>query len=215
MTPEGVFFPGIEAISAGALVAIARGMLEFTQDTALGWQQLIRALDANPRLAALKYESIRRQLVRIFRERGHAACEELADRVIDRVACRLERGLILWPGKPEGYFYRVAHYMALEASRKEASARRALRHLVERDSAAEENTGREQRLGMLEARVRALDAEDRRLLLRYYEGEGQARIQNRRRLAAELGMSLNTLRVRMHRIRAELERTLEEVQAAA
>lgn len=203
----------------GAAVAIAARMLECTLDAAPGWNQLIDCLDEDPRVAAAKYESTRKKLVRIFRARGHAACEELADKVIDRVARQLGRGLVLWPGGSQGYFCRVAHFLSLEASREEARAKRALQQLRERgaeeEAVAEAGAGGEQELGALEARVHALSAEDRRLLLRYYEGEGQVRIENRRRLAAEHGMSLNTLRVRMFRLRAELERALETDSAHA
>jgi DNA-directed RNA polymerase specialized sigma24 family protein len=187
-------------------------MIETTQETRPLWNKLMQSLDVNPRAAAVRYESIRRKLVRIFRARGHFACEELADRVIDRVARNLGRGFEFQATGAERYFYRVAHFLSLEASREDARTRRALKELPDDGAAPEEVMREERRLGILEAHVRALTVEDRRLLLAYYEGEGQARIENRRRLARESGMSLNTLRVRMHRIRAELERTLQSVQ---
>jgi hypothetical protein len=56
------------------------------------------------------------------------------------------------------------------------------------------------------------------LLLRYHEeSRGQPRISRRERLAKELGIELNALRVRAFRIRGRLERclgaTLGEIKA--
>lgn len=48
-------------------------------------------------------------------------------------------------------------------------------------------------------------AEDRRLIVRYHRGEKRARIENRKQMAAELGVQLNVLRVRASRIRFQLE----------
>ena len=42
--------------------------------------------------------------------------------------------------------------------------------------------------------------------MKYYEGEKQAKITNRRRLAEELGITLDALRIRAHRIRRELRK---------
>jgi hypothetical protein len=170
--------------------------------------------DANPRKAAMKYESLRRRLVRMFRAWGHVACEDLADRAIDRVVRKLDRGLTLWPGDRHGYFFRVAYFISLEDLRQNARAKRALKRLQEQGSSSEELDGQERRLAILEAHVGSLSADERRLLLRYYEGDGQTRIQNRRLLAAEHGMTLNTLRVCVHRIRAGLDRALAEEDEA-
>jgi hypothetical protein len=175
----------------------------------------MHAFDANPRTAAMKYESLRRRLVRMFRAWGHFACEDLADRAIDRVVRKLDRGLILWPGDRNGYFFRVAYFISLEDSRQKARARRALKRLQEEGSSLEELLRQEQRLAILEVHVRSLSADERRLLLRYYEGDGQARIQNRRQLAEEQGMTLNTLRVCVHRIRAGLDRALGALRSIA
>jgi hypothetical protein len=45
--------------------------------------------------------------------------------------------------------------------------------------------------------------------------EGQAKIDNRQRLARSLGVSDNTLRSRVHRVRHRLERCVQACVAAA
>ncbi|MBL8114745.1 MAG: hypothetical protein JNK60_17825, partial [Acidobacteria bacterium] len=44
------------------------------------------------------------------------------------------------------------------------------------------------------------------LLLRYYQGDGASRIENRKALADELHVPMNALRIRVHRLRERLER---------
>jgi DNA-directed RNA polymerase specialized sigma24 family protein len=46
---------------------------------------------------------------------------------------------------------------------------------------------------------------NRNLILRYYQGERQNRIQNRQTMAKEFGIPLNALRNRALRLRAKLE----------
>ena len=53
-----------------------------------------------------------------------------------------------------------------------------------------------------------LPAEGRDLILRYYVNQGRLKIENRRRLAAELGTSEGGLRSRAQRLRDGLERCI-------
>ena len=55
--------------------------------------------------------------------------------------------------------------------------------------------------------------ESRTLLLRYYEGERQAKISNRQRLASLLGVSDNALRSRVQRLRDRLEQCVQGCSA--
>jgi hypothetical protein len=58
-------------------------------------------------------------------------------------------------------------------------------------------------------RLQQLPADVQSLLIDYYRGNGRARIQRRRRLAAERGGNLNSLRIAVCRIRAGLTGGLE------
>ncbi len=57
----------------------------------------------------------------------------------------------------------------------------------------------------LERCLGALDGAQRALVLGYYEGDQMARIRNRQRQAAALGLALNALRNRALRLREKLE----------
>src|SRR5262249_12867895 len=55
----------------------------------------------------------------------------------------------------------------------------------------------------------------RNLVLRYYKEDGQSKIGDRKKLAEELGVDRNALRIRVYRIRAKLETCIESCLAAA
>ncbi|HZT35185.1 MAG TPA: hypothetical protein VFA15_04640, partial [Nitrososphaera sp.] len=57
--------------------------------------------------------------------------------------------------------------------------------------------------------LKELSSKDRRLLLDYYSKDGREKIELRRRLAAELGISENALRIRLSRLRATLKGCIE------
>ncbi|HWP42680.1 MAG TPA: sigma factor-like helix-turn-helix DNA-binding protein, partial [Blastocatellia bacterium] len=67
-------------------------------------------------------------------------------------------------------------------------------------------TDSEARLRCLEECMQKLPPETRRLIISYYEGEEGAKIENRRRLAEQMDLSVNSLRIRLHRLRERLER---------
>ena len=67
---------------------------------------------------------------------------------------------------------------------------------------------RDDRTRELDACLARLPHEQRTLILSYYGGTTEERIHNRRRLAAQLGIPLNALRIRAHRIRQQLERAM-------
>jgi DNA-directed RNA polymerase specialized sigma24 family protein len=55
-----------------------------------------------------------------------------------------------------------------------------------------------------------LTPDNRNLVLKYYQEEKRARIDHRKRLAEKLGIAVNALRIRAHRIRASLEECVQK-----
>ena len=58
--------------------------------------------------------------------------------------------------------------------------------------------------------IAAISLVGQNLILRYYEGEGREKIDNRLELAAKLKIPLNALRIRVHRIKRTLEDCIAE-----
>jgi DNA-directed RNA polymerase specialized sigma24 family protein len=76
--------------------------------------------------------------------------------------------------------------------------------------AGEEVKEREQRWECLEHCIGKLAPADRELIINYYRGEERAKIENRRAMAAKLGVTINALSIRACRLRGKLEACLRQ-----
>jgi DNA-directed RNA polymerase specialized sigma24 family protein len=175
-----------------------------------GWDGLLAALAASRRDAASRYRELRARLVRLFEWRGLAACEDLADETLERVARKLAAGEEIRGADATRYACGVARMVAHEARRAQERLRPL--EVIESSEIATPpppNPDHERSHGCLDECLDKVPAMERALLLEYHAGDGQARISGRRRMADRLGIPLNALRVRMHRLRGELEVCLE------
>lgn len=171
-------------------------------DALLGW------LDANREAAALKYETVRLRLIKIFACRGCSEAEDLADETINRVISKLPEIQPGFEGDPARYFYAVAKKILLEHSRPKATL-----PLPPQPSDDDDLEVMYQRLELC---LEKLTAANRELVLGYYQEEKHAKIENRKVLAAQLGIAVNALRIRAHRIRAWLQKCVKQsLQEAA
>jgi len=165
--------------------------------------RLLHVLGPNPERAGEEYERIRRSLIKLFGLQGEAFPEDLADETINRVALKLREGVSIAAADPARYFFGVARFVLLEERRRERHRKDlagSLAALPPPDAVDE---------GVLLALQECLDKTpplERRLLLRYYQGDGASRIENRKALADELHVPMNALRIRVHRLRERLER---------
>jgi len=166
------------------------------------FDQLLSWLDPDPQRAGLSYEKIRWRLVAILAARGCASAEELADETIDRVARRVIDIRDAYVGDKAVYFLGVMNNVHHEYLK-----RPPLPRLPERDGESEtkENTYR-----CLDRCLNSLASRARQMIEQYYAEEKQAKINLRKQIAAELGISLNTLRLRTLRIRARLQACIEQ-----
>jgi DNA-directed RNA polymerase specialized sigma24 family protein len=165
--------------------------------------KLLALLDSDRSQAAEKYELLRRKLVKFFEWRGAPASEEHADEAINRISRRLEEGESVQ--NVFSYSYGVARLLLKEIEKhaiKERMASVALGVAREAEAAAEVvNLHRR----CCDECLSALTAENRELILKYYEGERRQKIEERKALAESLHISADALRIRAHRIRARLE----------
>lgn len=146
---------------------------------------------------------MRRRLVWYF---GHKRClspDELADDTLNRVARRLEEEGTIADASPARYCYIVAKFVFLEHLRRIEQQQSALRTIDAPAAAIDEP--QERRLDCLERCLGELAPADRDLILAYYDGDGSARIRNRKALSARLGLTPNALSIRACRIRESLE----------
>jgi len=173
---------------------------------------LLAQLDPDRERAGELYETIRRRLIRLFEWRGCASPEDLADETFNRVARKLAEGVKLHSADPYSYFCGVAHLRFKEVSRSAARERKAidahgdLLLPTALPVVPEEEPGN-RRLDCLRQCLAALQPDQRELVLRYHTGDGN--IRNRKALSQELGIPMNALRIRVHRVRRRLEDCLD------
>ena len=152
--------------------------------------------------AAEKYQRVYLRLVRIFAAKGCVDSEDLADQTVNVVASKIDSLIGNYVGDPAVYFYGVAKKIQLEQLKK---------RLPPSLPPIPDNTELERRCACLEKCLETkVTPEERDLVLRYHEGEGRGRIERRKRMAEELGISLNALRIRIHHIQADLRPCVEE-----
>jgi DNA-directed RNA polymerase specialized sigma24 family protein len=152
-----------------------------------------------------RFAAFRRRLVRLFEWRGTEVPEDLADETIQRVARALGRGLVIEARDPYSYFCGVAHLVHKEYLRDRARASSSEEWIRRHGPEAQEEV-EDSRLDCLRSCLDRLPEDQRRLVLDYHGGEDRIRV--RQGLAKNLGDSLNALRIRVHRIRRQVEACL-------
>lgn len=164
--------------------------------TQAAFDNLLSWLSPDREEAGRKYEEIRRRLIRLFNCRGCDSPEELADDTINRVIKILDAKETEYSGDPILLFFGVARKVFLEWSRK--------RGLEPKDVPPVPSLYTEQELECLDECMWRLPERGRSLIIRYYEQEGRGKIANRQKIAAELGLDMNVLRIQVCRIRKAL-----------
>jgi DNA-directed RNA polymerase specialized sigma24 family protein len=163
------------------------------------FDQLLESLAPERETAGHAYERLRNRLVKFFAWERCAEPETCADETLNRIARTLERGEVI--RKMDQYALGVARLVLLEARTQERKLATAAAHASSTPAALND----EQALTCLEQCLDALSQAQRGLLVDYYRGSGKSRIQNRRRIAEELGIDLNALRNRAMRLRERVE----------
>lgn len=176
--------------------------------------ELLRWLDpSDPEKAAEKLEKIRRRIIKIYTNRGSRRAEEVFDETLARVCEKVTHVAPTYVGDPALYFYAVAKRVHSEFMRADAPLT-ALESSGPgsnaEDGSDEDSAWVETRHQCLEHCLARLAPEKRSLIVRFYEGDGHARIENRKKLAEELGIDARALSLRALRIRRELLECMRE-----
>jgi DNA-directed RNA polymerase specialized sigma24 family protein len=165
--------------------------------TPAAFEALLSFLAADRDQAAVAYGELRHRVVSLHRWWGAADPENLADLTLDRAARKLQEGASVERGDFGAYVRGVARMVFFESSRQPATL------TLDRDPMADEQPDNEAALRALDDCLASLSADERRLVLQYYDGANQ--IAARHLLAEELAITPLALRLRTHRIRGRLE----------
>lgn len=153
------------------------------------------------------YLEIRGRLVSYFDRKNCLDPDELADEVLNRVARRLEEEGYIESETPVKYCYIVARYVFLEYLRSPLAKTVQLNHSSESDATEKSDLEaiKEQMMMCLDICAEKLDTESRNMIFEYYVGSQRVKIDNRRRLADNIGITINALSIRAYRVRSKLE----------
>ena len=180
--------------------------------TGVAFCRLLEWLDDGVSSDGKRYLEVRRRLVSYFDRRNRQAAEDLADETFNRVSRTLQQGPIA-VRPPARYCYVIARFVLLEAFRRErrhvhldewrtgSGARTSSPALAATSDSA---IGREHRLDCLDRCLQQLLPAQRELIVEYYRDSQRQKIERRRRLAAQLGITMNALGIRALRIRDTL-----------
>jgi hypothetical protein len=164
------------------------------------FNKLLAWLNPDRNKAAERYQRIQFRLIKIFASKGCVDPESLADETLNAICRKIDWLLANYTGNPDLYFYGVAKKIFLEQIPKPISI-----------LPPPDNSEIEVRCGCLEQCLKTeASADERSWVLRYHDGEGRQRIENRKKLAEELGITINALRIRIFHIQARLRPCIED-----
>lgn len=172
------------------------------------FEEILAWLNPDRDVAASMYVQLRHDLARLFIWGRCTDPEGMTDEAFDRVAKKVHELRQSYQGDPRLYFRAVANNLIKENFKKiktqvslddiDPPQQKAIR--TTEDADIEE---------CLQSCLLKLGQEKRKLILAYYAKEKQAKIDHRHALAHQFGISVETLRVRVFRIRASIEECIE------
>ena len=164
-----------------------------------GFDQLLNWFDPDRDKAGKKYEEIRRGIVKVMTVRRCLEAEVIADETFNRVVRKLPEIIPTYVGDPALYCFGVANKIYLEWLKKQPAQVEipAVLPAPPHEDKETENQCFEQCLNQLLPK-------DRLMIIEYYRDEKQQKIDHRKELAEQLGISENALRLRAFRLRGEL-----------
>jgi DNA-directed RNA polymerase specialized sigma24 family protein len=188
----------------------ARQKWTLTQDS---FDRLLVALGGNRDSGGEKYLEIRSNLTRFFEWRGCSFPEDHADETFNRLARKIDEGEEIL--NPAGYAMGVARLLLLEILKGRQREQTALNEIGAASDVYVAADDGEDRLECLRSCLQGLSSDNRDLILQYYQGEKGEKIQNRKKLLEQLGVPVNTLRMRALRLRERLQSCVEECLSRA
>ena len=173
------------------------------------FDEILAWLNPDRDVAGSMYVQLHDDLAQLFRWRQCADPEGLADEVVDRVARKVHEVRPDYVGDPRLYFLAVGNNLVKENFRKIKSHVSLTELDPSQQLTTEDKEDKTDIHDCLDECSQKLSSEERELITGYYAKEKQAKIDHRAELAQQFGMSVQTLRVRVFRIRRSLAQCIE------
>ncbi|MBZ5524223.1 MAG: hypothetical protein LAP21_18465 [Acidobacteriia bacterium] len=192
--------------------------LPIYEEQPAAFEILLLRLDPQRDRAAEQYEVLRRKLVKFFDWSSCFPAEDFADETFDRVARILADRPV---HSLEAFLWGVARNIRQEGHKRaerivgiadlpdHGISIRDAANLEEQVLARNESEARAQ---CLRKCLQRTGEPDRKMFLKYHHIQGDAQ-EYRERLAKEMGLTIGALRVRINRVRAQLEKCVQKCLA--
>lgn len=173
------------------------------------FDDFLALLDADRESAGAKYESLRLRLVRFFDWRGCQRSDDLADNCFDRIIKKIADGEVI--ENVPAYAATVAQFVYKEDLRSPLSRTDSI---DDEESTFEPEAppvvGEDKRMHCLERCLNKFAKGDRELIVAYYDTDERTMIAARKRLAETREFSMNTLRIKVCRLKTKLEKCTKD-----
>ena len=169
------------------------------------FEEILAWLNPNRDLAAAMYVQLRQDLAKMFLWGRCSDPEGMTDEAFDRVAKKVHDVRPTYEGDPRLYFRAVANNLIKENNKK-IKTQLSIEDidLPEPQVTETEDEATAKIEECLQECLQMLSGDKRELILGYYAREKQAKIDYRNELAQKFGITVETLRVRVFRIRESL-----------
>lgn len=176
------------------------------------FEKFLVVLDDDRFQAGEKYVALRERLEKFFEWRNCENVSELTDIVFDRVAKKIVGGEII--KNVEAFSVTVAKFVLME-NRREVLRKTELdenSHQVNENEEvdSDDNELKDKQLKCLDKCLAEFPFDKRKLLINYFDTEEKTYITKRKQLAEKLGLNLNSLRIRVCRLKSKLEKCTKE-----
>jgi len=153
--------------------------------------------------AGEEYELLRLRLLEYFRSRACLRAEELADEVLNRLAQKVAAGEPI--REVPRYCYGLARWIRMEYLRDPKNKHTNFDDLPVIPVLPPDPLLEQERLNCFKHCLQRLTAEEREVVIGYWDHEEQSNSEVRRDMAARLGISPTALRIRISRSKKKLK----------
>lgn len=171
--------------------------------TAESYSLLLKAFSSDEESAAVAYAKLRDSLIRFFQIKGDEMPDEAADETLDRVAIKLGEAVLI--EDLTKYSFGVARLVFHENLRKTQKEKKVLENYraeSERQKFDEETD----EFAPFRECFESLAGNDKSILQTYFNDLPYAELnENRQKMTDKLGVSVNSLRLKIFRLRRRLE----------
>ncbi|MBL8182087.1 MAG: sigma-70 family RNA polymerase sigma factor [Blastocatellia bacterium] len=167
---------------------------------------MLRLFDADREVAAVKYESLRVRLIAFFEWRGCVNAEDLTDICFDRLQKKVSTGEEI--ENANAYTATIAQFVYREHLRSPDHRSDSFDDENEAIPEPEMVVAEKSEDGDLECLDDCLNEfspNDRQLMIEYYNTDERTMIASRKRMADAMACTLNTLRIKVCRMKSKLE----------